>query len=408
LIDWAMRANMSHVMTDCPHREKLGWLECSYLLAPSFQYRYDCRDWFGKIIRDIRNAQKPDGKVLTVAPSYPGGRFGGGFDWTLEWGAAVVMLPWHHYQWYGDPAILRDSLDSMMRFTDHIGVEAKDGVAPAGLGDWYDYGHGQPPGESRFTPTTLSATATWALCARTVSQAAEVVGRTAEAARYRELHARIAADFMRHFADPATHRLKNTGSPQCANAMALCADVVPALDRAARVAEIVEDLEKRDWQQTPGDVGHVYFIRALAQAGRSDVLHRVYSRQAKGSYGGILSKGLTSLPETWDAMMDGSQSLNHCMLGHVMEWYYGYVGGVRQAPGSVGWQRVLIAPCPGPLESAAVALETPRGRIVSRWHKESGRFKLEAEIPTGVEAQAVLPSGKTLPLKTGVNRIDEP
>ncbi|MCL4194200.1 MAG: alpha-L-rhamnosidase N-terminal domain-containing protein, partial [Thermoguttaceae bacterium] len=48
LIDWAVRSNSSHVLTDCPHREKLGWLECSYLLAPSIQYRYDCRDWFHK------------------------------------------------------------------------------------------------------------------------------------------------------------------------------------------------------------------------------------------------------------------------------------------------------------------------------------------------------------------------
>ena len=36
--------------------------------------------------------------------------------------------------------------------------------------------------------------------------------------------------------------------------------------------------------------------------------------------------------------MDGSQSLDHCMLGHVMEWYYGYVGGIRQATNSVGWR----------------------------------------------------------------------
>ena len=114
-------------------------------------------------------------------------------------------------------------------------------------------------------------------------------------------------------------------------------------------------MEKRDWQQTPGDVGHVYFIRALAEAGRSDVLHRVYSRTGLGSYGGILAKGLTSLPETWDAMMDGRQSLNHCMLGHVMEWYYGHVGGIRQATNSVGWKEILIAPNPGLLTSADTA-----------------------------------------------------
>ena len=324
--------------------------------------------------------------MLTVAPSYPAGRFSGGFDWTVEWGAAAVLLPWHHYQWYGDPGILRDSFDSMKRFTDFIGTEAKDGIAPGGLGDWYDYGHGQPPGASRFTPTDLSATATWALCALTVSRAADVLGQPAEGAKYRELHARITADFQRRFLDPASRKLRHAGSPQCANAMALCADLVPPGDRAALVEEIIADLQQRDWQQTPGDVGHVYFIRALAEAGRSDVLHRVYSREGKGSYGGILSKGLTSLPETWDAMMDGSQSLNHCMLGHVMEWYYGYVAGIRQPSGSAGWQQVLIAPNPGTWTSAEATVQTPRGRVTSRWRRDDAKFHLEVEIPQGAEA----------------------
>jgi alpha-L-rhamnosidase len=408
LIDWAMRSNTSHVLSDCPHREKLGWLECAYLLAPSFQYRYDCRDWFSKILRDIRDAQEPSGRVLTVAPSYMAGRFPSAFNWTVEWGAAAVLLPSHHYQWYGDAETLRDNFDMMCRFTDYVGTEAKGGLAPGGLGDWYDYGHGRPPGPSRFTPTQLSATATWALCALTVSRAAEILGRPEEARKYRELHASIAADFQRHFRDPATGKLKHLGSPQCANSMALCAGVVPQADRAALVAEIVEDLEKRGWQQTPGDVGHVYFIRALAEAGRSDVLHRVYARDGLGSYGGIVKKGLTSLPETWDAMMDGVQSLNHCMLGHVIEWYYGYVAGIRQKPGSVGWKQVVVGPNPGPLTYAEARLTTPGGHILSRWRIQDGTFRLEVEIPVGVSATAILPSGSTKPLRPGLQEITEP
>ncbi|HOY58895.1 MAG TPA: alpha-L-rhamnosidase C-terminal domain-containing protein, partial [Verrucomicrobiota bacterium] len=139
------------------------------------------------------------------------------------------------------------------------------------------------------------------------------------------------------------------------------------------------------------------------------VHHRVPGfRQDKGSYGGILAKGLTALPETWDAMMDGSQSLNHCMLGHVIEWFHGYVAGIRQPPGSVGWQQALIAPCPGPLTSAEATLQTPRGRIASRWHKDAARFRLEAEIPEGIAAQAIMPSGARRPLSPGLNSIEEP
>jgi len=401
LIDAAMRANMNWVLTDCPHREKLGWLECAYLLAPSFQYRYDTREWHRKILRDIRDAQEPGGRVPTVAPNYPAGRFPGAFSWTVEWGAAAVLLPWAHYQWNGDPGVLRENLDMMRRFTDHVRAEATDGLAPGGLGDWYDYGHGHPPGPSRFTPTTLSATATWALCARTVAQAADVLGLPAVADEYRRLHDQIAADFRRNFQDPITRRLRHQGSPQCANAMALEAGVVPPADHDLLVEDIIADLKARDWQQTAGDIGHVYFIRALAGAGRSDVLHRVYSRRGTGSYGGILAKGLTSMPETWDAMMDGYQSLNHCMLGHAMEWLYSHVAGIRQAPGSAGWQEALIAPNPGPLTRAEASVRTPRGEIAVRWRSDRGEFRLEAEIPDGLQATAILPSGRRRALEPG-------
>jgi hypothetical protein len=199
--------------------------------------------------------------------------------------------------------------------------------------------------------------------------------------------------------------LRHLGSPQCANAMAICAEVVPAGDFPILIADIVADLEKRGYQQTPGDVGHVYFIRALAQAGRSDVLHRVYARTGTGSYGGILAKGLTSLPETWDAMMDGYQSLNHCMLGHIVEWQYGYVAGIRQAPGGVGWRDVVIAPEPGPLTSCTAEVMTPLGAVRVSWKVRQGKLDLSVDIPTGMRAHAVLPGRKPVALHGGRNIV---
>ena len=39
LIRWAQRANLVSVITDCPHRERLGWLEQYHLNGPSLRYR---------------------------------------------------------------------------------------------------------------------------------------------------------------------------------------------------------------------------------------------------------------------------------------------------------------------------------------------------------------------------------
>lgn len=387
LIDWAMRSNMSFVMSDCPHREKLGWLECAHLLANSFAYRYDCKAWFHKICRDMRDAQLPSGRVLTVAPLYLMRPEDDMYAWTVEWGAASVMLPWYAYTWYGDRSFLTENFAMMKAFVDHVRAESKDLIAPGSLGDWYDYGHGQPPGPSRYTDTRLTATAVFAQCARAVADAAEVLDMQAEAAAYRQLHQEIAAAFKREFWRAEEGGFAHRGSVQTAHAIALVSGLVSKEDAPAVLNAILRELRARDYQQTSGDVGHLYFIRALASAGRSDVLHRVYSRTGLGSYGGILAKGLTTLPETWDAITVGSNSLNHCMLGHAMEWFYGYVLGVRQAEGSVGWKTIVIDPSPGALTHARGHVDTPLGRVNVAWRRSGPNLTIQFSVPPGATAE---------------------
>ena len=392
LVDWAMRSNMSFVLTDCPHREKLGWLECAHLLAQTFAYNYDCEDWFKKICMDMRDAQLQNGRVLTVAPKYLMRPPDDMYAFTVEWGAASVLLPWQAYEWYGDKAFLTDNYEMMKRFVDHIASVSPKGIAPGMLGDWYDYGHGQSPGPSRFTPTDLSATACWAMCIEAVEKSAQVLGKSGDVSKYRSLRNRVKDAFIAEFYNKDAKTFRNNGSPQTAHAMALCADLVPEGDREAVLNAIIHDLEKRDYQQTSGDAGHLFFIRALAEAGRSDILHKVYSRTGLGSYGGILAKGLTSMPETWDAITVGSNSLNHCMLGHVMEWFHGWVLGIRQDEGSIGWREILIAPEVGNLEFAQGYLDTPQGRIEVKWTNKAG-YNLDVVVPKDVRAKAMLPHG---------------
>ena len=54
------------------------------------------------------------------------------------------------------------------------------------------------------------------------------------------------------------------------------------------------------------------------------------------SYGAQLAAGATTLTEAWDANPASSQ--NHCMLGHVEEWFYSGLGGIRLDPAAAGFQ----------------------------------------------------------------------
>jgi alpha-L-rhamnosidase len=420
LIDWSIRSNMSHVPTDCPHREKNGWQEENWHMARAMSYRYDTSAWMARNCRAVRDAQsaggEDDGFVPTNCPWYLVGRPRHDmFNDATEWGVSVVLVPWHLYEWYGDDVILEENYDAARRFVDYMGRTAEDGIVDSNLGDWYDFGHGMGNGPSRWTPNQVSATAVWAYAADTVSRMASVLGRDSDAASYRALYEQIRRDFQRHFYDPATHTVRNNGSCQAGTAAALCVGLIPEADREAALDAIVADLESRGWKQTPGEVLQVFLIRALAENGRGEVLHRVYNRDDIPSFGHMVASGLTTLPESWDARRGTGDSLNHFMLGHLLEWHYAYVAGIRQAPGSVGWSRILIAPQPPARDDASphaishcrASFESPRGTITSEWRAEpsGGGFVLTCEIPPGVEAAALLPDGTRRSLAAGRNSL---
>jgi alpha-L-rhamnosidase len=402
LIDWSIRSNMSYVATDCPHREKNGWQEQVWHMARAISYGYNVQSWYNKIERDIRDTQLPDGHVPTNCPNYLVGIPPHGYwNEAPEWGISSVLVPWHLYEWYGDRKALDSSYESMKRYVDYLSLSAKDGIINSNLGDWYDYGHGKGDGPSQWTPTTLTATAIWALGAQTVLHTAEVLGQTADAFIYDRLQARIREDFQRRFYDPVRKSVLNHGSCQAANSVALCAGLIPDEDRKAVLQAIVEDLERRNYQQTVGEVTQVFLIRALAEGGRSDVLHKIYSRENQGSYGYMVKQGLTTLPESWDAKPGTGNSMNHFMLGHLIEWHYAYVAGIRQQPGSIGWKKVLIAPEPGPMESASATFESPSGTIAVKWEQHKKDFTMTVTVPKGIEAVAVTPDGKMHTLSAG-------
>jgi hypothetical protein len=409
LIDWSIKTNMSHVPTDCPHREKNGWLEQNWHMARAISYRYDIHGWFTKVCRDMRDAQiaggQDDGFIPTNAPWYLVGRpRHDTYNDAPEWGIASVMVPWHLYEWYGDAKPLEASFESMKRYVDYLERIAKDGIISSNLGDWYDYGHGKGDGPSQWTPSEVSATAIWAMGAKTVADAARVLNKPDDERKYRAMFETIRTNFVAKFYDPMTATIKHGGSCQAGTSAAICLDLIPKADIPRAIKAVLTDLEARKWQQTTGEVLHIFLVRALSEHGGRegiDALHRVYARTERGSYGFMVESGLTTLPESWDAKPGTGNSMSHLMLGQLMEWHFAYVAGIRQAPNSIGWSSIVIAPQPGPrgedgkplLPRASARFRTPRGEIRVEWKIERSTFELACFSPPGVNARIVMPDG---------------
>ena len=70
LIEKAVRSNMQSVFTDCPHREKLGWLEQVHLNGPGLYYNYDLTSYIPHQMHNMADAQHLDGAMPTTSPEY--------------------------------------------------------------------------------------------------------------------------------------------------------------------------------------------------------------------------------------------------------------------------------------------------------------------------------------------------
>jgi hypothetical protein len=397
LVDAAVRSNLQSVLTDCPHREKLGWLEVAHLMGPSILFGFDAPNLYAKIVRDMREAQTESGLVPDIAPEYT--VFKDGFRDSPEWGSAYVVLPWLLYQWYGDKRALEDNFDGMARYVAYLGSKSDGGIVSHGLGDWYDIGPGAP-GPSKLTPQGVTATAIYYQNLDILAQAARLLGRDSDAARFREKAEAVRTAFQARYFDAAKNSYA-TGS-QTANAMPLALSMVPDDRRAAVLENLVKDVVSRGNRQTAGDVGYTYLLRALSEGGRSGVIFDMTARTDPPSYGAQLANGATSLTEAWDA--DPASSQNHCMLGHIQEWFYSGLAGIKPDPASPGFVHFFIEPqFVGDLTWVRARYQSVRGPIASEWKRDGNNVELRVTVPAGSTASVILPGKAAVRVGSGTH-----
>jgi alpha-L-rhamnosidase len=401
LILRAIENNAVSLFTDCPHREKLGWLEETHLMAPSMLYDFDFSGLYAATARNIADTQtiggEQDGMVPEIAPQYvvfdPKH---GVFDDSPEWGSAAVLAPWYVYERTGDLDFLRRQYDVMRRYVAYLATRASGNIIAYGLGDWYDIGPGAP-GFSKLTTMGLTATATYYQDLRVLEHTAALLGQHDESAQYGQQAVRVRDAFNARFFDPAQHRY-DKGS-QTAQAMPLALGIVPAGERAAVLAALVRDIRAHQNHVTAGDIGFHYVVDALIQGGRSDVLLDMLQRTDAPSYGYQLQQGATSLTEAWDANPASSQ--DHFMLGDGEEWFYRGLGGIRVDRSLPPAQQITLRPAvPTGFDWVRTRYLSSLGPIESEWRRNGAQLVYDFSIPANstafIEVQANNPRAVTI------------
>ena len=385
LIKWSIKSNLASVATDCPHREKLGWLEQTHLMGNSVKFIYNIHNLYNKIIDDMIEAQLQNGLVPDIAPEYV--PFDGGFRDSPEWGSACVILPYDMYQWYGDIETVRKAYPMMKKYIEYLKGMSDNYILTHGLGDWYDLGP-KSPGEAQLTPKSVTATSIFFYDARLLAEMARLIGKKDDAIYFSNMAAEIRKAFNKEFFNPVT-KIYSTGS-QTAYSMPLCFGIVDEEYKKDVLKNLINSINENGKALTAGDIGYRYLLRTLEEAGQSQLIFEMNSKTDVPGYGYQLSRGATSLTESWAALKYVSN--NHMMLGHLMEWFFSGIGGIRQELDSKSYEHILIYPeIVGDLTWAQTTFNTIHGEISTNWKIENAKFILNIKIPANCKAIVAVP-----------------
>jgi len=385
---WTQLGNLHSVPTDCPHREKSGWLGDAQVTAEEAIYNFNMSCFYTKWLDDIMDTQdKETGDLSAIAPSRRVKKGGA----SPAWGSAYVLIPWYLYLYYGDERVLEKHYVGMRQWVDFLGTKASSYIVSYGLGDWCPPGYVYPIN----TPVALTSTGYYHYNALIMSWIAQTLGKSDDATKYSKLADHIKEAFNDEFFNKDNSQYA-TGS-QCSNAFPLFLGLVPEDKKVAVLRNLIKNImEVHNGHLDTGILGTKYMMEVLRNHGQMNVAYTIVTQTTYPSWGYEISKGATTLWEVWDygATRDGypNRSRNHPMFGSIGSWFYKVLAGINVDRAGPGWRQIIIKPhVVGGLDYVSASIKTIRGMVSSSWTRRDSSLVLNVILPVDSQARVSVP-----------------
>ncbi len=370
-----MESQLYNTVTDCPHREKLGWLDVPNLMYQSLSYNFDIKPLLSKVVMDAYDSQGANHYVPSTVP-----HFMRVYDDDLNWGGAAITIPWRHYKMYGDANLMTRYYDQMRSQMDYYSSLADNHIIRdySVLSDWGQ----ETSGLAQPTSSPFTLTCTYYYLLNAMAEVAQALDHPSDAERWAAEAAEVKKAFNARFFSKGVYEHGN----QANYGMALYYGLVDDADVPAVAQSLATAVKESGYCIKTGEVGLRPTLMSLAEHGYNDVVYRMANKTTYPSYGYWVKQGATTSLEYWDM----SLSQNHCMMDHIEEWFFSQLGGISNAGN--GYETVRVAPwIPADLAEADIATMTPRGRVVVAWQRSSKATTYRLSVPAGTTALVTLP-----------------
>ncbi len=393
---WTQLTNLHGIPTDCPHREKCGWLGDAHITAEMTMYNFDMAQFWKKFVEDIETTRR--GKLpYNIAP---GKRLC--LD-NPDWQVAFIIIPYFLYLYYGEEKVLKTHYAGMKQLADYLAEISENYIIKKGFGDWCEPGTLNP----KSTPVALTSTAFYFFAIKMMSKIADVIGKKDDANFFNELREKIKQAFINKFYDAK----KNTFGSQCGNSMALYLKLFPKGDAEKIAAQLAKDVaDNFNHHVSTGIFGTRYLFRALAEYGYEDVALKLLNQTSAPSLGHTFKLGMTTfverLPMSDANFYEQTSSLNHPMTGAFTAWFYQGIGGIVPDENAPGFKHFYLKPqMTKVLNFADVEFDSPYGKIISKWKNAGGKFIWEIVVPENTRATVYFPTKDFTKIKSENNEV---
>jgi alpha-L-rhamnosidase len=425
---WSFRGNACEIPTDCPTRERSGWVGDWQLYVETAAYLYDVTDWSRKWLRDLEADQLASGAVTSIVPDpSPDAPIWETSHGSSGWGDAAVHVPWELHRATGRTDVLRAQLESMRRWVTFAADRAALGRHPSRVersaeplaherylwdsgwhfGEWLEPGTNMEGVFQRLLAEDHGAVATAYLfrSAGQLARIASLLGHDADGAEHDELATNVRDAWRTEFIDADGHVQPAT---QANLVRAIAFGLVPESLRGTAAADLVALIREDGTHLGTGFLATPFLLPVLADTGHLDVAYELLFQTSEPSWLTMVERGATTIWEDWDGVReDGSvaHSLNHYSKGAVISFLHQYVAGLRLV--EPGYRRFRVEPRPGGgIDWAEGRHESPHGVIEVRWERDGDRFELTVTVPPGTAADAILPDAAPHTLGPGTHTIE--
>jgi len=330
-------SNLMSLPTDCPQREKRGWMGDAQWTAGEASLNFNMSSFYTNFVGTMQNTQdvgcdvSTGGSVENPNKMRPGTyqccsptitSFGcdhtgtnfstaqslagalpdvvpygkhtyGGWPGDPSWMVAAVIIPWEAHRRSGDIKIISDTYDTAKALIDFLNrhVDPTMGLVQFGYyGDWLAL---------ETTPKGQVVSFSHILAVSRMVDMATILGKAADAKEYASLLASYKSRWHQAYYNATAG---NYGKSQTSNILALFLDI-PSYNNISStsvVMALTDDIKAKGNALTSGALGTRYVFEVLTEHDQMDLAMALATKTTQPSFGWMLSNGPGTIWENWN------------------------------------------------------------------------------------------------------------